>query len=411
MPDVFASPISTLLTCLIPLIAGIVGWITNVVAIKLTFWPLEFIGIWKPYIGWQGIVPMQARKMTELACDLITTRLLTPREIFGRLDADAYAHHLRPHLAMVLEDVLQDVVRRRAPALWDMASRRAKAEVIEAGVDHSTQYVAAMYRDMQEHVDEVFDLKQMAIDVLMQDVSLLNHIFQEVGHKEFAFIIRSGFWFGGLFGLLQMCVWIVYPQVWVLPVAGFLVGWATNFLALKMIFEPAEPRNVCGLRIQGLFLRRQPEVAEAYGQIVSERLVTAGNIVDSLFAGPTVPRMFELVDKHTRAAIDDYAGSGRLAIMFTMGPKAWNEFQHEISCRMMDALPVLMHRTEQYVHDALGVEEVLVERMCQLTPTEFVGLLRPVFEADEWKLILLGGVLGALVGGLQVWASLATADL
>ena len=37
---------------------------------------------------------------------------------------------------------------------------------------------------------------------------------------------------------------------WVLPVAGFFVGFATNYLALYVIFKPIYPINVFGMSIQ-----------------------------------------------------------------------------------------------------------------------------------------------------------------
>ena len=46
---------SLLIYLAIPITSALVGWLTNVVAIKMTFYPLNFIGI-KP-IGWQGIIP------------------------------------------------------------------------------------------------------------------------------------------------------------------------------------------------------------------------------------------------------------------------------------------------------------------------------------------------------------------
>ena len=45
----------------IPLIAGLVGWITNWIAIQLTFYPTRFVGV-KPIFGWQGIIPSKAKK-------------------------------------------------------------------------------------------------------------------------------------------------------------------------------------------------------------------------------------------------------------------------------------------------------------------------------------------------------------
>jgi len=45
----------------IPFISGFIGWITKVVAVRMMFSPIEFVGI-KPYLGWQGIVPRKAEK-------------------------------------------------------------------------------------------------------------------------------------------------------------------------------------------------------------------------------------------------------------------------------------------------------------------------------------------------------------
>mgnify|MGYP007000240031 len=44
----------------IPVIAALIGWSTNWLAIKMTFYPLEFIGK-PPLLGWQGIIPSKAR--------------------------------------------------------------------------------------------------------------------------------------------------------------------------------------------------------------------------------------------------------------------------------------------------------------------------------------------------------------
>lgn len=46
---------------------------------------------------------------------------------------------------------------------------------------------------------------------------------------------------------------------------------------------------------------------------------------------------------------------------------------------------------------------VPVQAMISLSAREFEGVLHPVFEEDEVKLILVGGVLGAAVGVFQLF--------
>jgi len=42
------------------------------------------------------------------------------------------------------------------------------------------------------------------------------------------------------------------------------------------------------------------------------------------------------------------------------------------------------------------------DNLRKLDPEEFGGVLRPVFQKDEWKLVLAGGVIGVAIGTLQV---------
>jgi hypothetical protein len=60
----------------------------------------------------------------------------------------------------------------------------------------------------------------------------------------------------------QAVLYYFYDAGWTLPVAGFLVGWFTNWVALKLIFEPASPVNLGCYTLQGLFLKRQHEAAK-----------------------------------------------------------------------------------------------------------------------------------------------------
>jgi uncharacterized membrane protein YheB (UPF0754 family) len=49
------------------------------------------------------------------------------------------------------------------------------------------------------------------------------------------------------------------------------------------------------------------------------------------------------------------------------------------------------------------MEETLRTQMEALPSKDFEGLLHPVFQEDEWKLVVMGGALGALIGLVQAY--------
>ncbi len=92
--------------------------------------------------------------------------------------------------------------------------------------------------DISRNLENLVDMKHMIVERMRSDKALMVQMFKEVGEPEFRFVTNSGFYFGFLFGLIQVPVFILMPSNWVLPVFGFIVGIATNWLALNVIFRP-----------------------------------------------------------------------------------------------------------------------------------------------------------------------------
>ena len=64
-------------------------------------------------------------------------------------------------------------------------------------------------------------------------------------------------------------------------------------------------------------------------------------------------------------------------------------------------LPRLMPETYEYMDEVMDIEDTMSAALQDMPPDEFINILRPVFQADEIKLILVGGFLGAVAGAVQ----------
>ncbi|MDX5297878.1 MAG: hypothetical protein LPK85_02895, partial [Gammaproteobacteria bacterium] len=212
------------------------------------------------------------------------------------------------------------------------------------------------------------------------------------------FIINSGFTFGLLFGLVQMVVWYFYQAWWVLPAFGLLVGWATNWIALNVIFRPLNPVKVGPFSIQGLFLRRQKEVAESFCHIVTHEILTIGNIVNAILTGPSGDRARGMVKKHIKPLVDETAGISKPLTQMAFGPKGFATLKHRVGEKAIEISANAFNNPVFETDRAKAVEDIMRTRMEQLSSEEFQDLLRPCFQEDEIKLILVGAVLGFLAG-------------
>ncbi len=382
----------------IPVVAALIGYGTKLVAIRMMFQPVEFIGV-KPFLGWQGIVPKRAARMASIACDTMTEQLIEPAEVVARLDAGRIAQEIEKPLLAGVEDIVREVAGHYQPGLWESLPVRVRRLVIERVQHESPRMVAAVLDLIKSDVDSVFDLKGMVVTSLVKDKRLLNRIFQEAGAKEFKFIARSGLVFGGAIGVIQMVAWVLFKFPLIMPLFGLFTGWFTDWLALRMIFYPIEPRKYFGVTWQGLFLKRRAEVAEAYGSLIAQEIITPHNVIEAILHGPLSDRVLALIQRQ----LDQELGSvARPLLVFAVGSRKYQDVKLAIAEQIMNRLPETMRYIEDYATDAMDIRNVLVSKMKELSPHEFERLLRPAFEQDEWILIATGAVLGFAVGEGQV---------
>lgn len=384
----------------IPVISGIVGWGTNALAIKMMFHPLEFVGI-KPIFGWQGIVPASAPRMADIAVDLVLGKLITMEELFGRLDPDKIAEQLREPLLDMTDELVEDVMSEHQADLWAVLPTTIRERIKKRVADEMPDQVAALLDDVRKNVDQVFDVKDMVVNNLARDKHLVVRLVTDIAADELTFIARSGLYFGFLFGLVQMVVWTFYKDFWVLPAFGLLVGYATNWLALRMIFEPQEAKQIGPWKVQGMMHKRQQEIAGDYGKLVADEILTPNNITEAVLRGPLSDRLFKLVERHVKRAVDDTAGIARPLLAMSIGTRTYIAMKESAVDKLTERLPETTEHFQDYAYEAMGVRDILAKRMQQLTPDEFENVLRPAFKQDEWKLIAVGAALGFGVGVFQ----------
>ena len=191
------------------------------------------------------------------------------------------------------------------------------------------------------------------------------------------------------------------------------MGLATNWIALKCIFEPVEPVFLFGnekLKIQGLFLQRQNEVSGEFSDHLASKVLTSEKVWDNMLHGGRGPEFERALTEYTQAFLTkEAAGYGR-GMRFGDSGELDPELLEAVVANVKVRLAEHVHVLHEYSDDALGLKELMRERMALMTPSEFERVLHPIFEQDELTLIISGAVLGAAAGFIQQVYTVATAS-
>ncbi|MEA2348428.1 MAG: hypothetical protein QOG62_2215 [Thermoleophilaceae bacterium] len=404
----------------IPFFTGAIGWLINWSGLIMLFNPVRFHGfvipglsqlatllprkiqeipgIMQGGVGWQGIVPARAAKMGSIAVDKAIAKLGTPAEFYQELEPDQIAEHIVELFLPQVPQMVDDVMKEESPALWRDVPPWAKEAVYTRVTAQLPGIVHDITDEIGEHIDQLLDVKVMVIDQFDKNPALVNRIFRDFGARELKLMVNFGFIFGFALGIPVALIDHTFHQWWLLPILGVIVGWTTNLLGMSLIFEPPEPRTILGIKVHGLFLRRQDEAAEVYAQIIADDVITLETIGDFLLYGPRGDRTRQMLVDAMGPAIDRAAGPARAAVRVAVGTSDYDNIRDSVAAEAATHTMVPFQDHEFSKQQSEKIRVLIAARTKELPPRDFVDMMRSAIKEDEWMLYAHGAAMG-LAGG------------
>lgn len=187
-----------------------------------------------------------------------------------------------------------------------------------------------------------------------------------------------------------------------LPVIGALIGWFTNFLAVKMLFRPRRPVRVLGVTIQGLVPKRQPELAERIGEIVEQEFGLHKQIEKILRDEEAMGSFRRVLDRKVEAFIAEKTSVlGGLVSAFLSEEKLV-QIRTAVVDSVMANIPETMEQASLQLEARLKIKETVSDRIANFDLDKLEEITRRVAHRELKHIELFGGVLGFVIGLVQM---------
>jgi uncharacterized membrane protein YheB (UPF0754 family) len=385
-----------------PFVAALIGYVTKVVAVEMLYRPLEYRGI-GPF-GWQGIVPRRSGKVAAITIDLLTENLLKPEDLFAKFDARQVVDELREPLAAAIDEMAREFTDQIRPGLWDSMpgpARRALQDRLHA---QAPFMIDSLLSEIKADLPQYLDLQFMTVTTMVRNKAKLNRLMRTTAGSAMTFMRRSGIYFGFLIGLVQAAAWGWIHALWLMPLFGFLTGWVSDWLALNLLFTPREPRRILGLRFHGVIQKNREQITRDYAKVMAQDLFSPEVIFESLLNGPSSERLFAMMHREISKVVDKQTGVAGPLVQLAVGTARYREAKAKVVRTALDRIPETMAHAHSYAAEVMDIENTIADKMRQLDSRQFDAIMRPIFKDDEWLIILVGAVIGAVVGELQVQA-------
>ncbi len=185
------------------------------------------------------------------------------------------------------------------------------------------------------------------------------------------------------------------------PVIAALIGYITNYIAVRMLFRPHKAVRIAGITFQGLVPRRQKEIAASLGAMIERDLFSQEDIHAALSGTETAQEATAFLSEQIDAFAQKIGAQNPMVGMFLQGPLL-EQIKQMLAGQMAERFPEFMERVVARVEHRLDVSEIVARKIEAFDLSKLESLIYEISSRELKTIEVLGGVLGFLVGLVQV---------
>ena len=182
---------------------------------------------------------------------------------------------------------------------------------------------------------------------------------------------------------------------------GAMIGWITNYLAIKMLFRPYKEINILGLKIQGLLPKRKHEIGKSLAEIIQKEIISLKDIVGSMDMDKLEIKISETLDEILDDKLESEIVKNFPMLQMFLSAKMLNKIRQIIKDSVLENKEKIMEMFNNYLEENIDFEKIIIERVDNFS-FEKLEEVTYTFAKKEFKHIeLIGGVLGGIIGIIQ----------
>ena len=189
--------------------------------------------------------------------------------------------------------------------------------------------------------------------------------------------------------------------LWLIPPISALIGWITNYIAVKMIFRPKKPVSFLGLKIWGLIPKRKSDLATKIGETVEKELISHQDIHKIVNTGDFHEEVLRSVMNAIEQFIEQKLGTNPIVSLILNGEVA-GQIREIVKEELREMLPDFMENMFQKVEGRLDFKEIVRNKIEGFDLSRLEQIIYNIAAKELRSIEIFGGILGFVVGIIQV---------
>lgn len=186
-----------------------------------------------------------------------------------------------------------------------------------------------------------------------------------------------------------------------LPLIGAVIGWLTNYIAIKMLFKPYHPVKIFGFTIQGVLPKRREVFAHGIAKTIEKELLSSKDISELLEGSEWENEIEHAVE----GIITNYIKSEsvkKYPIVGVLSDSIVNSVKYYVSKEIVKQVERRKPEFLERFHDLVNVRELVIKKVDSFDMKKLEGLVFALVARELRHIEVTGAVLGFIIGCLQI---------
>jgi uncharacterized membrane protein YheB (UPF0754 family) len=189
---------------------------------------------------------------------------------------------------------------------------------------------------------------------------------------------------------------------WLQPFIAAFTGWFTTWIAIFMLFHPREPKRFFGITIQGIFPKRQKQFASKLGGVVANELIHFDEIAAQLKNPAQLKGLTPTIEAHLDTFLQHKLKEIFPVISMFVGENTLNKIKDGMLQEIETLLPQLITQYTDSLSAQINIEQMVTEKVSNFSSDKLEEILAAVMKKEFRFVELIGGVLGFVIGLIQM---------
>ena len=183
---------------------------------------------------------------------------------------------------------------------------------------------------------------------------------------------------------------------------GALIGWFTNYLAIKLLFRPYKEINFLFFKIQGLIPKRKNEIIENIAEVVEQELISMTDIVNKFKNSEIDGEVLDnLLDKIVGEKLKNSILEKNPLLKMFVNDSLMDKIKEYVKKSILDNKEEIVEEIVKIVEEKINFKEIMLEKMENFSLKEIEDIILRVSKEELKHIEIIGGILGAVIAIFQ----------